>query len=399
MLSEEEESVLSKTIREIQDTEIESEVLEKKFRQIRIGTSLIFFLALSLTTVFALARRLDSLQNTVEKQSQVITGLSEDITSLRLEEQQREEEVLRFKSSLLDDVPEGDMTEEINKNLAALQQIIPKPGIGKNISRGNPNFKEIALTFDLGTGEDLQILYDFMIRFPIKVTLFVSNENPAKKGGSLFSKTNLLYLKKLAHLQGRVVFGNHTWSHFNLPRSLKEPSLRKRALLSYVSDEIPDFNVLMEELTSVEEKYKTITGDTLTKYYRLPYGAVDQIILDVFATQGYENHIFWSNNTVGSLDVPDFVYKKYITKRDPVTGKTKLIQNPHYKNKEEMLDFLYRWEAADKSGMNGAIILMHLGSPRQSEKLIYILPDFIQAMLNKGYKFMTVPEVLNDKQD
>lgn len=399
MLSEEEESVLSKTIREIQDTEVESEVLEKKFRSIRIFSSVIFFLLLSLTTVFALARRLDSLQTTVEKQSQVITGLSEDITSLRLEEQQREEEVLRFKSSLLDDVPEGDLSEEIEKNLASLREIIHQPNTGKNISRGNTNFKEIALTFDLGTGEDLQILYEFMMRFPIRVTLFVSNENPAKKGGSLFSKTNLAYLKKLHSLQGRVLFGNHTWSHFNLPRSLKESSLRKRALLSYVSDEIPDFNMLLEELTSVEEKFKTITGSELTKYYRLPYGAVDQVILDAYYTQGYENHIFWSNNSVGSLDVPDFVYKKYITKKDPVTGKTKLLQNPHYKTKQEMLDFLYRWESADKNGMNGAIILMHLGSPRQSEKLIYILPDFIQAMLDKGYKFTTVPEVLNNIQD
>ncbi|PJZ65123.1 polysaccharide deacetylase family protein [Leptospira wolffii] len=399
MLSEEESSVLSKTIREIQDTGIQSEVLERKFRSIRIFSSAFFFLLLSLTTVFALARRLDSLQTTVDKQSQVISVLSEDITSLRLEEQQREEEVLRFKSSILDDVPEGDLSDEVEKNLSALNAVVSSPGSGKNISRGNPKFKEIALTFDLGTGEDLQILYDFMMRFPIKVTLFVSNENPAKKGGSLFSKTNLVYLKKLQALQGRVVFGNHTWSHFNLPRSLKETSLRKRALLSYVADEIPDFNTLMEELTSVEEKFKTITGAELTKYYRLPYGAVDPIILDVYATQGYENHIFWSNNTVGSLDVPDFVYKKYITKKDPITGKTKLLQNPHYKTKQEMLDFLYRWESSDKNGMNGAIILMHLGSPRQSEKLIYILPDFIQAMLDKGYRFVTIPEVLNDQQD
>ncbi|EMY02302.1 hypothetical protein LEP1GSC029_4738 [Leptospira interrogans str. 2002000626] len=42
---------------------------------------------------------------------------------------------------------------------------------------------------------------------------------------------------------------------------------------------------------------------------------------------------------------------------------------------------------------------MHLGSPRQSEKLIYILPDFIQEMLSKGYSFVTVPEIINDRQD
>ncbi|EQA37566.1 polysaccharide deacetylase [Leptospira inadai serovar Lyme str. 10] len=398
MLSEEESSVLSKTIKEIQDTGIQSEVLERKFRTIRLASSGLFFLILIVTTVFALARRLDSLQTTVEKQNKVISVLSEDITSLRLDEQQREEEVLRFKSSLLDDVPEGDLHEEVEKNLEILNRSLPTKGIGKNITRGNVKFKEIALTFDLGTGEDLQILYEFMSRFPIKVTLFVSNENPAKKGGSLFSNTNIQYLKKLVALKGRVVFGNHTWSHYNLPRSLREPSLRKRALLSYVNDEIPDLNDLLEEMKAVEEKFRLLTGAELTKYYRLPYGAVDPILLDTYANYGYENHIFWSNNSVGSLDVPDFVYKKYVARKDSA-GKTKLIQNPHYKTKQEMLDFLYRWEQSDKNGMNGAIILMHLGSPRQTEKLIYILPDFIQAMLDKGYKFVTVPEILNDRQD
>ncbi|TGK08743.1 polysaccharide deacetylase family protein [Leptospira fletcheri] len=398
MLSEEESSVLSKTIKEIQDTGIESEELERKFRMIRLVSSGIFFFILILTTVFALARRLDSLQNTVETQNKVISVLSEDITSLRLEEQQREEEVLRFKSSLLDDVPEGDLQEEVDKNFSLLEHSLSARGTGKNITRGNPNFKEIALTFDLGTGEDLQILYEFMNRFPIKVTLFVSNENPAKKGGSLFSSTNITYLRKLSGMKERIVFGNHTWSHYNLPRSLKEPSLRKRALLSYVDDEIPDMDDLLVEMKSVEERFKTLTGKELTKYYRLPYGAIDPILLDVYAEHGYVNHIFWSNNNVGSLDVPDFVYKKYITRRDS-SGKIKLIPNPHYKTKQEMLDFLYRWEKSDKNGMNGAIILMHLGSPRQTEKLIYILPDFIQAMMDKGYKFVTVPEVLNDKQD
>ncbi|PJZ69505.1 polysaccharide deacetylase [Leptospira perolatii] len=399
MLSDEESSVLSKTIKEIQETEVASEVLEHKFLRIRRYTSGVFFLILAITTIFALSRKLDSLQNTVEKQNEVIAVLSEDIYSLRLDEQQREEELLRFKSSILEDVPDADLSEEVDQNLKILSQSLDKNIQGKNITRGNVQFPEIALTFDLGTGEDLQILHDLLIKYPIKVTLFVSNENPEKKSGSLFSKTNIYYIKKLASMEGRVVFGNHTWSHYNLPRSLKEASHRKRVLLNYVSDEIIDLNSLLDEMRSVEEKFRALTGQELTKFYRLPYGAIDQILLDTYAAHGFENHIFWSNNSVGSLDVPDFVYKKFVTRKDLVSGKTRLIPNPHYKTKTEMLDFLYKWEKSDKNGMNGAIILMHLGSPRQTEKLIYILPEFIQSMLEKGYKFVTVPEILNDQEN
>ena len=42
---------------------------------------------------------------------------------------------------------------------------------------------------------------------------------------------------------------------------------------------------------------------------------------------------------------------------------------------------------------------MHLGSPRKFDKLIDILPEFIETMQKKGYQFVTVSEVLNDKLD
>lgn len=398
MLSEEESWELSKTISEIKNSGIESEVIERKFKTLRILFSIGFFTFLSAVSILTLTHRIFRLEATVEKQTVHITTLEETLTSLRLEEQQQEEELLKFKSDLYDAVPDGDLSDQVSENKTNLE-ILPGADVGKNINRGDVRFQEIALTFDLGTGEDLKLLHEYLSRFPIKITLFVSNENPALKNGSFFSNTNLYYLKKLSELGNRVVFGNHTWSHYNIPRSLYEPSLRKRALLSYVSDEIPDTNFLQQEMRMVEEKFESVTGKELTKYYRLPYGGFDPLVIRTFGKLGYTHHIFWSNNSVGSLDIPDFVYKKFIYKKDPQTGKTRIMPNPNYKTRAEALDFLYRWEEADKNGMNGAIILMHLGSPRQSEKLIYILPDFIQEMLSKGYHFVTVPEIINDRQD
>ncbi|MBE8363488.1 polysaccharide deacetylase family protein [Leptospira borgpetersenii] len=398
MLSEEESSELSKTISEIKNSGIRSEVIERRFKTLRILFSIGFFTFLSVASVITLAHRIFKLEATVEKQTIHITNLEESLTSFRLEEQQQEEELLKFKSDLYDAVPDGDLSDQVSENKINLEVLVGSD-VGKNINRGDVRFKEIALTFDLGTGEDLKLIYEYLSQFPIKITLFVSNENPALKNGSFFSNTNLRYLKKLSELGDRVVFGNHTWSHYNIPRSLYETSLRKRILLSYVSDEIPDANFLQQEMRMVEEKFESITGKQLTKYYRLPYGGFDPLVIQTFGKLGYTHHIFWSNNSVGSLDIPDFVYKKFIYKKDPKTGKTRIMPNPNYKTRAEALDFLYRWEEADKDGMNGAIILMHLGSPRQSEKLIYILPDFIREMLSKGYSFVTVPEIINDHQD
>ncbi|ALO25593.1 MULTISPECIES: polysaccharide deacetylase family protein [Leptospira] len=398
MLSEEESSELSKTISEIKNSGIRSEVIERRFKTLRILFSIGFFTFLSVASVITLAHRIFKLEATVEKQTIHITNLEESLTSLRLEEQQQEEELLKFKSDIYDAVPDGDLSDQVSENKINLEVLVGSD-VGKNINRGDVRFKEIALTFDLGTGEDLKLIYEYLSQFPIKITLFVSNENPALKNGSFFSNTNLRYLKKLSELGDRVVFGNHTWSHYNIPRSLYETSLRKRILLSYVSDEIPDANFLQQEMRMVEEKFESITGKQLTKYYRLPYGGFDPLVIQTFGKLGYTHHIFWSNNSVGSLDIPDFVYKKFIYKKDPKTGKTRIMPNPNYKTRAEALDFLYRWEEADKDGMNGAIILMHLGSPRQSEKLIYILPDFIREMLSKGYSFVTVPEIINDHQD
>ncbi|WP_243401822.1 polysaccharide deacetylase family protein, partial [Leptospira ellisii] len=308
MLSEEESSELSRSISEIKKTGVESEEIERKFRILRILFSLGFFTFLGSVSILTLTHKIFRLEATVEKQTVHIADLEETLTSLRLEEQQKEEELLKFKSDLYEAVPDGNLSDQVSENKIALEALVG-PETGKSINRGDVRFKEIALTFDLGTGEDLKLIHEYLSRFPIKITLFVSNENPALKNGSFFSNTNLYYLKKLSELGNRVVFGNHTWSHYNIPRSLYEVSLRKRALLSYVSDEIPDTNFLQQEMRMVEKKFYSVTGKELTKYYRLPYGGFDPLVIKTFGKLGYSNHIFWSNNSVGSLDIPDFVYK------------------------------------------------------------------------------------------
>ncbi|MBE8355727.1 polysaccharide deacetylase family protein, partial [Leptospira interrogans serovar Pomona] len=90
-----------------------------------------------------------------------MTNLEESLTSLRLEEQQQEEELLKFKSDIYDAVPDGDLSDQVSENKINLEVLVGSD-VGKNINRGDVRFKEIALTFDLGTGEDLKLIYEYL---------------------------------------------------------------------------------------------------------------------------------------------------------------------------------------------------------------------------------------------
>ncbi|WCL48142.1 polysaccharide deacetylase family protein [Leptospira sp. GIMC2001] len=341
---------------------------------------------------------LSQIEQELKLKQNTIDDLESSLNSLMYAEQIREEESLRIREGgdWAEDRETNQLEKKVLKNLQFLEAAA-KDSKGNNISRGNEKFPEIALTFDLATGNELSTIENLIKKYNIKVTIFLSNERPSDTTGSFFMSSNIRYIKKMAK-SNKVEFANHTWSHFNYVRSVHETSPKRRKVLDYVSKDAMTLERMAEELYRVETKYLDITGDNLTKFYRLPYGAVNTLILNSHASIGYKDHIMWSKNSVGSLDLPDYIHKQFITKISE-KGKPTVVKNPFYKTGREALDFLYKWENRDSNGMNGAILLMHLGSPRKFDKLIDILPEFIETMKKKGYSFVTVSEVLNDKQD
>ncbi|GBF48968.1 polysaccharide deacetylase [Leptospira ryugenii] len=355
------------------------------------------FLTLSISSVVVLLSYLlylsfsvDQLQTEVKAKDKMLQEMEESLSSLMYQEQLREEQYLTSESEI-----DESLQKQVEKNINYLKEV-SKETKGKNILRGNEKYKEIALTFDLATGEELALLYQYVKEYNIKITIFLSNERPSDTSGSFFVRSNLDLIKRLAKT-GNVEFGNHTWSHFNYSRSVSETSQRKRTVLEYLSKSVLDLTRMAEELKRVEDIFYALTKQELKKYYRLPYGAINQLILDAHASIGYTQHIMWSRNNKGSLDLPDYIHKQFVYQNQ--NGKRVVVKNPYYKTSQETLDYLDLWESVDPHGMNGAIILMHLGSPRKFDKLIYILPEFIKKMQKKGYHFNTVSEVLNDKED
>jgi peptidoglycan/xylan/chitin deacetylase (PgdA/CDA1 family) len=327
-----------------------------------------------------------------------IDDLESSLNSIMYAEQLREESALRIieGENWSDDRATKRLERIVLENLKTIESAsMDHKGI--NVHRGNEKYPEIALTFDLASGSELSFIEHLIKKYNVRVTLFLSNERASDTSGSFFLRSNLDAIQRLAKT-GKVEFANHTWSHYNYVRSIHETSPKKRKVLEYISPDVLNLERMAEEMYRVETTFNNLTGKELKKYYRLPYGALNTLILNAHASLGYSHHIMWSYNSVGSLDIPDYIYKQFITRKDK-NGKPVVIKNPFYKTSREALDFLYRWEKADDNGMNGAIILMHLGSPRKFDKLIHILPEFIETMQKKGYRFRTVSEVLNDSFD
>ena len=343
---------------------------------------------------------MESLNNQLLKYSKNLETLTTEVERLTSTEQEYQNQIKSYEDKLrnlqIEDnrIVDFDLTDTIRSNIAKIDTYDMNY---ENIYRGNTSFKETALTFDLGTGEELPYVYTILKRFNVRATIFISNEMPSTEYGALFRQKNLAYLIKLNQIG--CEFGNHTWSHYNLKRSLYETSKKRRLNLPFISNEVLDEINLKLEFDRVKDKFYRETGITLTPFWRAPYGAIDSRILTIASKSGYPNHVFWSSNKKGPLDFYDYITKRSFRVKNNKTGKYTRMKNPYYFSSAEMLARLKEWERADIHGLNGAISIGHLGTSRRTDKIINILPEYISYFQNKGYHFVLVSELINDKKD
>ena len=118
-------------------------------------------------------------------------------------------------------------------------------------------------------------------------------------------------------------------------------------------DRLEDFR---NELEGLEQKYKSLTGNEMSKLYRPPEGRFDERSL-AFADQLGYSTIFWS-----------FAYADWDNNRQPSAeyATKKIMDNLH----------------------NGAVILLHPTSTTNAE----ILGDVIRQIKREGYRFASLEE-------
>lgn len=137
--------------------------------------------------------------------------------------------------------------------------------------------------------------------------------------------------------EGHIV-GNHTWSHPDIAT-------------------VQTKEALAEQLTKLEDLFREVTGQEMSKYYRPPQGKYSQDNLELAQSLGYTT-VFWS------LAYVDW-YENDQPTRDQAFAK--LIPRIH----------------------NGAVVLLHSTSRTNAE----ILDELLSAWEDLGYRFGTLDEL------
>ncbi|HLG20206.1 MAG TPA: polysaccharide deacetylase family protein, partial [Bdellovibrionota bacterium] len=193
------------------------------------------------------------------------------------------------------------------------------------VTRGDLGRREVAFTFDAGSNARVagEILDDLKAR-NIHSTMFLTGQ---------FIADYPDIVKRIA-AEGHEA-ANHLLVHDHLINAKQRTSaLTKEAFAA--------------QLEEVERRYQAVAGTPMAHLWRAPYGEINDEIVAWARSIGY-THVGWTRSGKKSLDTLDWV-------ADP---KSSL-----YRSSEAIYRQILDFEQSGEGGLNGAVILMHLGSER-----------------------------------
>jgi peptidoglycan/xylan/chitin deacetylase (PgdA/CDA1 family) len=222
------------------------------------------------------------------------------------------------------------------------------------ISRGNPFRKQVALTFDGGANRSYTpAIVDILARLEAKATFFVT-------GG--FMKTYPAHTALMADRGYEI--GNHSMTHpwLALANSWETaPEMTQERFYS--------------ELDEADGLFKSITGRSFDPLWRAPYGARSLELLRWGAERNLR-HVYWTYDTL-----------------DWRTN----VSDPLSKSGTSIIQDLMTYHEQAPHGLNGAIILLHLGAQRAEDPLYPHLTEFVTRLRQDGYSFVNVSDLLGEE--
>jgi peptidoglycan-N-acetylmuramic acid deacetylase len=235
-----------------------------------------------------------------------------------------------------------------------------------SFDNGSTSKKLISLTFDGDSYCNVaDAILDTLRSRKVKATMFLTGK---------FIRKFPNFVKK-AIAEGHEV-GNHTNTH---PRMTSWKQDRTNKTLPDITE-----YVIARELNYTNDFFKKITGRGIAPLWRAPYGEKNRQISRWAMKYGYI-HIGWkqARSWRYSHDTNDWI-------PDPET--------PGYRTPQEVLDKFNTLALQKPYGMNGAIILMHLGTRRKpvEEQVHWILGKMIDQLREKGYEFVPVSVMLKE---
>lgn len=211
---------------------------------------------------------------------------------------------------------------------ATLPPAAPPAPAATEISRGDPERPWIALTFDAGASiAPLPSILETLRRTEVHSTFFVTGIMLRQAGGPEL-------------LQEIVADGHELGNHSDTHPRFTELTAEQMA----------------EELAGVEQRVVEFTGRSTRPYFRPPFGNRDDRVRRVVQENGYVT-IYWT------YQVWDW------------TGD---------RTAEEVFNY------AVDGACNGAIVVLHVGSPETAEAL----PRIIEELRARGYRLVTLSDLL-----
>ncbi|MEJ2636019.1 MAG: polysaccharide deacetylase family protein [Calditrichia bacterium] len=224
-----------------------------------------------------------------------------------------------------------------------------------SVSGATPENRELALTFD-GGADDVHTteILDILRQNGVRCTLFLTGK----------------FIEKHPDLVRQMVkdgheIANHTYAHPHLTTYAYNHKQEKGSNIDRV--------FLQQQLIKTDSIFHGITQKHLKPYWRAPFGEYNTQILLWAAELGYR-HVRWSEG----FDTYDWVSD----------ASSKLYRSPG-----DAYNHFMEAEKNRPNGLNGIIVLMHLGSNRNNNHIFKILPRLIETLREKNYAFKPVSEL------
>jgi peptidoglycan/xylan/chitin deacetylase (PgdA/CDA1 family) len=231
------------------------------------------------------------------------------------------------------------------------------------IDNASPDIPYFALTFDGGSlANAAGDILDTLASRGVRSTMFLTGE----------------FIRKYPQVVARIAeegheLGNHTWKH---PRLTTYADDRTQTTRPEVSRQF-----VINELEGAARVLADRTGLRFAPFWRAPYGELNRQICGWALEAGYI-HVGWrpGRSWAYNLDTNDWVPDE---------------SHPGYKSPREVFGKIVNI-ASRPGGLNGGIILMHLGTERKSrsEQVHIILGKLIDELRGMGYEPVAVSELL-----
>jgi peptidoglycan/xylan/chitin deacetylase (PgdA/CDA1 family) len=246
-----------------------------------------------------------------------------------------------------------------------LERARPRPAprrSAEDVVRGNPRVPAIAFTFD--GGDDANVageILDSLRTRGVRSTVFLTGQ---------FIRRHPDIVRRIV-MEGHEV-GNHLDTHPHLTTYGQD---RRQRTLPGVTREF-----LHDQFRRAEEGLRGLTGHHMAPFWRAPFGEHNGEIRAWAAEIGYR-HISWTRGAGAAEDLDT---------RDWVADRS----SRSYRSREEIVDRLLAFGQGRPEGLNGGIVLMHLGTNRRSDRPHEALPKILATLQGRGYRLVNVSELL-----